>query len=63
MTSTKKLIKAAQTLQNHCKKSADNEFCNDCPFLIGGFCTLNGNIPSFWDLGSVLIEQEILHKC
>jgi hypothetical protein len=62
MTSTKKLIKAAQTLQNHCKESADNEFCNDCPFLIGGFCTLSGDIPSFWDLRSVLKEQKVI-KC
>jgi hypothetical protein len=62
MTSNKKLIKAAQTLQNHCKESADNEFCNDCPFLIGGFCTLSGDIPSFWDLKNVVNEQKVI-KC
>jgi len=59
MTSNKKLIKAAQTLQNNCKERADNEFCNDCPFLIVGFCMLSNNdIPSFWDLKSVVINEQ-----
>lgn len=59
MTSNKKLIKDAQTLQNNCKERADNEFCNDCPFLIGGFCSFSGgDIPSFWDLKSVVINEQ-----
>jgi hypothetical protein len=62
MTSNKKLIKAAQTLQNNCKERADNEFCNECPFLIGVFCALSDNIPSFWGLKSVLKEQKVI-KC
>jgi len=58
MTSNKKLIKAAQTLQNNCKKRADNEFCNDCPFLIVGFCMIDNGIPQAWDLGSVIINEQ-----
>ena len=58
MISNKKLIKAAQTLQNNCKKRKDNEICNDCPFLIGGFCSIEVSSPDYWDLGSVYIAMD-----